>query len=134
MRTQAAGFVTSVVETDNSIISLLDLEGILASIGSSAEATSNNKFIAPLEREAATVFIIEDSRFTRRQMIDLFSRAGYRVFSAGNGKEALEKLKWIANEAENKNIDIRRYLNLIVTDIEHTHQTPKTTQPAKIHL
>ncbi len=118
MSNQAEGFVTGVLETNNSIISLLDFEGIMANISSYTSTPLNNEIIVPRDRGAATVFVVEDSRFTRRQIVDLLSRAGYRVFSAGNGKEALEKLIWVANEAVSKNIDIKRYLNLIITDIE----------------
>ncbi|VAX23334.1 hypothetical protein MNBD_NITROSPINAE01-1153 [hydrothermal vent metagenome] len=118
MSNQAEGFVTGVLETNNSIISLLDFEGIMANISASTGTPKNSEFIVPRDRSAATLFVIEDSRFTRRQIIDLLSRAGYRVFSVGNGKEALEKLTWVANEAVSKNIDIKRYLNLIITDIE----------------
>lgn len=118
MSSQAKGFVTGVIETNDAIISLLDFEGILSDINATSNAVSGSEFITPRDRGAATIFVVEDSRFTRRQIIDLLSRAGYRVFSAGNGVEALEKLQWVAMESENKQIEIRRYLNLIITDIE----------------
>jgi len=111
-------YVIGSVEMDGVNIMLLDFERIISQINPSTGFAGKGAGLSRANRSAASVFVAEDSPFIRKQMINILAGAGYRVFSASDGKEALERLKWAANEAEDRNMDIHRYLNVIVTDIE----------------
>lgn len=111
-------YVTGVAKTPGGDLMLLDFERIVSRINPATGLRTRRAAPGRERRGSATVFIAEDSPFIRNQMALVLSGAGYRVFSAGDGLEALERLRWVANEAETRNIDIRRYLNVVVTDVE----------------
>jgi two-component system cell cycle sensor histidine kinase/response regulator CckA len=59
-----------------------------------------------VERGTGTILLVEDETSVRRMLREALSRAGYRVWEAGNGAEALEQ--W-AREIE--------MIDLVVTDV-----------------
>ncbi|MBI5177808.1 MAG: chemotaxis protein CheV [Nitrospinae bacterium] len=109
--------VTGIVKFDEKILMLLDFERIVAEMNPevSFDKTTIRKSAS---RSGKTVFIAEDSNFIRKKIVELLKQAGYRVFSASNGVEALKKLSNIAEDAERRKLPINRYVNLIVTDVE----------------
>lgn len=111
-------YVTGVVRTEEKNLMLLDFERIVSQINPSTGVSSKNIGASGLDRNSATVFIAEDSAFIRKKMTQALTLAGYRVFTAGDGAKALERLRWVAQEAESKGIEIERYLNAIITDVE----------------
>lgn len=111
-------FISGLVNIAGDIM-LVDFESVIGNVYPELAYPTNVEFAKrSRDREQATVFIVEDSRFVRRRMIETFEKAGYRVFSSDNGQKAFEKLKQVAEEAKTNDIDIRRYLNCIVTDFE----------------
>ncbi|MGK7345059.1 MAG: chemotaxis protein CheV [Candidatus Nitrospinota bacterium M3_3B_026] len=111
-------YVTGVAKTPGGDLMLLDFERIVSKINPATGLRTRKAAPERERRGSATVFVAEDSPFIRDRMARILSGAGYRVFTAGDGREALERLQWVAREAETKNIDIRRYLNVVVTDVE----------------
>ncbi|MEE8483705.1 MAG: chemotaxis protein, partial [Nitrospinota bacterium] len=109
--------VTGLLKFDDKIIMLLDFERIVSEISPGMSFTSKT-IRAEKKRNGKTVFVVEDSAFIRQQMVSILKAAGYRVFTAENGLEALNKLTGIADDAMKKSIPIGRYLNLIISDVE----------------
>jgi PAS domain S-box-containing protein len=65
-----------------------------------------NAPMAPVPHTGETVLIVEDEDIVRRSMRQLIERAGYRTFTAANGREALEVL--------NKHLDT---IDIVVMDV-----------------
>lgn len=110
--------ITGIVKFDEKILMMLDFEKIVSEINPDLGQGSMPKIGKSSKRTGKTIFIAEDSAFVRKQMIDLLKGAGYRVFSAANGKLALQKLTEAAKQSENTNHPITSYLNLIISDVE----------------
>ncbi|GMT42173.1 MAG: chemotaxis protein CheV [bacterium] len=109
--------VTGLVKFDEKILMMLDFERIVCEINPEA-MVSTVKVKKSKKRQGKTVFVAEDSTFMRKVMVDLLERAGYRVFTANNGIDAIEKLNRIAENAVQENISLNRYVNMVVTDVE----------------
>lgn len=109
--------VTGLIKFEKKILMMLDFERIVGEINPEINACSVSVKKSD-RRKGKTVFVAEDSAFTRRVMVDLLKNAGYRVFNATNGVEAMKKLKKVAKNAQEKNLPIKRYINLIITDVE----------------
>lgn len=109
--------VTGLVKFEEKILLMLDFERIVGEINPELNAPSVSVEKSD-KRKGKTIFVAEDSAFTRKVMVDLLKNAGYRVFAAKNGVEAMKKLNNVAESALKNNIPIKRYLNLIVTDVE----------------
>jgi len=110
--------ITGIVKFDEKILMMLDFEKIVSEINPDLGRGNMPKVGRSSKRTGKTIFIAEDSAFVRKQMTDLLKGAGYRVFSAVNGKEALNKLLGAAKESMSTNNPISSYLNLIISDIE----------------
>ncbi len=109
--------VTGLVKIDEKILMLLDFERIVSEI-SPGMSFKAKPIRTGKRRSGKTIFVVEDSAFVRNQMVDILKTAGYRVFTAENGLEALNKLTSIADDAIKKSLPIERYLNLIISDVE----------------
>lgn len=109
--------VTGLVKFEEKILMMLDFERIVGEINPELNAPSVSVKKSD-KRRGKTIFVAEDSAFTRSVMVDLLKNAGYRVFAASNGVEAMEKLNDVAENSLKNGIPIKRYLNLIVTDVE----------------
>ncbi|MEE8483623.1 MAG: chemotaxis protein [Nitrospinota bacterium] len=109
--------VTGLLKFDEKIIMLLDFERIVSEIFPGMSFTSK-PIKTEKRRNGKTIFVVEDSAFVRQQMVGILKTAGYRVFMAENGLEALNKLTGIADDSMKKSIPIERYLNLIISDVE----------------
>ncbi len=109
--------VTGIVKFDDKILMLLDFERIVAEINPDT-GFNRAQFSPSAKRAGKTVFIAEDSAFIRKKVETMLRQAGYRVFAASNGLEALHKLSNVAADAEKKGLPIERYINLIISDVE----------------
>jgi two-component system, chemotaxis family, sensor histidine kinase and response regulator PixL len=49
--------------------------------------------VAEVQQEAATILVVDDSLTTRQTLALTLKKAGYRIIQAGDGREALDKLK-----------------------------------------
>jgi two-component system, chemotaxis family, sensor histidine kinase and response regulator PixL len=49
--------------------------------------------VAEVQQEAATILVVDDSLTTRQTLVLTLKKAGYRILQAGDGREALDKLK-----------------------------------------
>lgn len=110
--------ITGIVKFDEKILMMLDFEKIVSEINPDLGQPNLPKIGRSSKRTGKTIFIAEDSAFVRKRMTDLLKGAGYRVFSAVNGKEALQKLTGAAEQSESTNHSITKYLNLIISDVE----------------
>lgn len=48
-----------------------------------------------MDREAATILIVDDSAFMRRKFVSILNKAGYRAEEAGDGEEACVKYRQV---------------------------------------
>ncbi|MDH5542935.1 MAG: chemotaxis protein [Nitrospinota bacterium] len=110
--------ITGMVKFDEKILMMLDFERIVSEINPDMGRVSKIDIRSSGKRAGKTIFIAEDSAFVRKQMSEMLKTAGYRVFTASNGREALTKLTTAAEEARKSSRQIKSYLNLIITDIE----------------
>ncbi len=75
------------------------------------EAVSNDSNVTPslMLGSSFTILVVEDSIVQRQNIVRSFSKAGYQIIQAGNGREALAQLKQHSN------------ISAIVCDIEMPH-------------
>ncbi len=109
--------VTGIVKFDKKIVMMLDFEKVVTEINPDSGARSNDAKKCKT-RSGKTVFIVEDSIFMNKRIVETLTKAGYRVFSSINGKEALQKLIGVAKEAVENKVPLSSYLSCIVTDVE----------------
>jgi len=110
--------ITGMVKFEDKILMMLDFERIVSEINPDMGRANKIDIRKSSKRAGKTIFIAEDSAFVRKMMGDLLKTAGYRVFMASNGREALTKLTDAAELARKTNRHINSYLNLIITDVE----------------
>ena len=112
-------YLTAVTEIENELVEILDVEKILNEI-----CPVNTEVSADLAADSAIqkdlgeriVFIADDSAVARNQVKRALEPLGVQTELAKNGKEALVRLKEIA-ELDCKN-DITERVGLLISDVE----------------
>lgn len=114
------GYAVGIVKIQEKVIFLLDFEKISSHINPRAhlQDPASDEYSAPsaVDRGSKRIFVVEDSDFIRRMIIDHLHKAGYNTDVASNGEEAWNKLAVIS--ALPNQPDVAQYYNLMVTDIE----------------
>ncbi|MCW8929811.1 MAG: chemotaxis protein [Gammaproteobacteria bacterium] len=116
---QMGGVVTAVTELeDGRIVMIMDVEKVLAD---TAQDTSKDSWFSDVEASESrevTIFYADDSLVARKQISRTLDHMGFTHVSANNGLEAWEKLKEIADRADNAKQPVANFIQLILTDVE----------------
>jgi len=113
--------ITGVVRIDEHILFILDMEKIVASMD---PHHANNHFRTDLVEFDATdahkfhLLVVDDSTSLRTLIKDTLERAGYRVTTASNGREAWDYLQKTKAQAQEENLPITEKLHSVISDIE----------------
>jgi two-component system chemotaxis response regulator CheV len=108
--------ITAITELpDGKLVSLLDVEQILVS--AFGEGMVGN--IDKVERgHELCVFFADDSTVARRKICEVLDKMGVKHMQANNGREAWERLKGLADAAQNGGINLRDQLQVVLVDAE----------------
>lgn len=113
-----ASYLTAVTEVDGELIEILDVEKILNEIAPAREVVSEDMADELAQHDESLdekiIFIADDSSVARSQVKKALSSLGLEIEAAKDGKEALERLKEIAQETG----DVTDKVGVIVSDIE----------------
>ncbi len=97
------------------LISIVDVEQILAS--AFGEDVVGN--IAKVERgHEKCVFFIDDSSVARKTIAELLDKMGVKHLRANNGREALERLRGLADGAAHTKASLHDQIQVILVDAE----------------
>jgi two-component system chemotaxis response regulator CheV len=109
-------FITAITELqDGKLVSILDVETILASTFGEAVVGQ----IHPLEgAHDVNIFFVDDSAVARKKIAETLDKLGVRHKHALNGLEAWTRLEGMASHAQQRGIDLREEVNLILVDAE----------------
>ncbi|RAO77211.1 chemotaxis protein [Dyella jiangningensis] len=113
----ALGFgtrVNAVTRVDGALVAVVDVEQVLASLNATTTTLSE-----PMQRIARfhdlqprRVMVVDDSLVARNQLVGLFRQMDVECVVAQDGREALERLKELAQAPEGEGV------TLVVSDIE----------------
>ena len=108
--------ITAITELpDGKLVSLLDVEQILASafgedvVGSVDKVESGHNLC---------VFFADDSTVARRKICEVLDKLGVKHMQANNGREAWERLKGLADVAQNSGANLHDQIQVVLVDAE----------------
>lgn len=108
--------ITAISELpDGTLISLLDVEQILAN--AFGEAIVGNVEKVESGRELC-IFFTDDSMVARRKIAEVLDKMGVKHIQASNGHEAWDRLKTMADTAQNAGVKLHDQIQVILTDAE----------------
>lgn len=108
--------ITALTELpDGKLVSILDVEQILGDVIGEKEVPTMDNF---KPENPHPVFFADDSTLARRKITEVLEKLNLPHQSATNGREAWEKLKVIAERAEQEHRDIKDVVSLILVDAE----------------
>lgn len=110
------GVATSIAEFEGRLITILDIEKIIAEISpATGIQVSDIEQLGDRERSDKTVLICEDSMLLSKLIIESLQKAGYvNIIKTENGKEAWDYLETLRKYGK----DIHNHVSCIVSDIE----------------
>ena len=108
--------ITAITElADGTLISILDVEQILSD--AFGEAIVGN--VEPVVSEHdLCVFFADDSMVARRKIGEVLDKMGVKHIQSSNGHEAWERLKALADSAQNSGSVLHDRIQVILTDAE----------------
>ena len=114
--TGRASYLTAVTEVENELIEILDVEKILNEISPLNADVSEEvaKGLTTEGNEGKIIFIADDSAVARNQVKKALTTLGLDIELAKNGKEALNRLRELAEETG----DVTDKVGVLVSDIE----------------
>lgn len=116
MSTSQQTLITAVTELDDGkLVSILDVEQILASVVGEAHVPELPQ--APLELDQY-VFFADDSVVARKEICGVLEKMSIKYHQANNGKEAWDKLQVLANRNWSEEESLHDTLKLILVDAE----------------
>jgi len=108
--------ITAITELpDGKLVSLLDVEQILASafgedvVGNVDKVESGHNLC---------VFFADDSTVARRKICEVLDKLGVKHMQANNGREAWERLRGLADVAQNSGANLHEQLQVVLVDAE----------------
>lgn len=106
--------LTGLVRLEDRFVQMLDLERILTEFDDSygeelAEAGDGNEY---------TALVADDSTAIRNMLAGNLRRAGFTVHTAVNGKEALDFLMRLREQAKDSGEPLSNALDIVISDIE----------------
>ncbi len=110
-----AGISTGIVESEGSLVVILDFEKIIADVATETTITEESQLaIQPRAARPEKILLAEDSQLLRKLILDSIARAGYtNVEMFNNGKELWDHVSNIRKDPEKLD-----EVKLIITDIE----------------
>ena len=118
LNNQMGGLITAVTEmSDGRLVMMMDVEKVLADTGHFGDELAI-KSVKPLGVSGKTVFFADDSSVARKQIISTLDAMGVNHLFAINGRQAWEELRKIAGHADAAGVDVREYVQVILTDVE----------------
>ncbi len=119
MGSQHSGLVTAVTEVpDKGLIMIMDVEKVLSEAAGFYDEDSIYDGIPTVGDESITVLFADDSSVARGQIRRTLEEMGIKYISAVNGRDAWEKLDEIATRMEEQGGEVKKQVQLILTDIE----------------
>lgn len=116
MLSDKGALITAISElSDGTLISLLDVEQILAN--AFGEAVVGNVEKVESGRELC-IFFADDSMVARRKIAEVLDKMGVKHIQASNGHEAWDRLKTMADTAQNAGVKLHDQIQVILTDAE----------------
>jgi two-component system chemotaxis response regulator CheV len=116
MLSDKGALITAITELeDGTLVSILDVEQILAD--AFGEAVVGNVERIESEHELC-VFFADDSLVARRKIVEVLDKMGVKHVQANNGREAWDRLKAMADAAQNAGISLHDQIQVILTDAE----------------
>lgn len=116
MMTGDNNMITAITElSDGSLVSILDVEQILASafgeavVGEVAKVESGHELC---------VFFVDDSAVARKKINETLDKMGVKHMQATNGREAWDRLKGMADAAQNSASGLRDQIQVVLVDAE----------------
>lgn len=113
-----ASYLTAVTKFEDELVEILDVEKILHEISPlKAEVSESVAATFKIADDSLTnkiIFVVDDSAVARKQVIKALTALGLTIESAENGKQAIERLKEIAEETG----DVTDKVGVMVSDIE----------------
>jgi two-component system, chemotaxis family, chemotaxis protein CheV len=114
MLVDGSGYITAITEVDGKLVSVLDVEHVLARIYGESEVPQ----LEPLAQREASVFFADDSSVARKEIVRVLDMLDVRHQHATNGREAWERLQAMAARAQAEGEPLSRKVQLILTDAE----------------
>lgn len=108
--------ITAITELpDGNLVSLLDVEQILASAFGEDVVGVVDKVESGRE---LCVFFADDSTVARKKISEVLDKMGVKHMQANNGLEAWERLRGLADVAQNSGISLRDQIQVVLVDAE----------------
>ncbi len=119
LRVKGQGAVNAVTKLeDGRLVLILDLEKILFDIAERPDA----EIYAGVEGSSLTrgkhVLVVDDSTVARKQITKTLERLGMTYEEVSTGKEALQRVRALADRAQELGKEFTQMVQLILTDIE----------------
>ncbi len=109
--------LTAVTKIDDELIEILDVEKILNEVSPANDNVSQSVIESSpsikAKSKAKVILVVDDSSVARAQVKKTVEALGYRALLAFDGRDALNKLKQMA-----ENGDVSEQICLVVSDIE----------------
>ena len=116
MLTGNKDMITAITELpDGKLVSLVDVEQIL--VNAFGEDVVGNVDKVESERELC-VFFADDSTVARRKICEVLDKMGVKHMQANNGQEAWERLKGLADVAQNSGAKLHDQIQVVLVDAE----------------
>jgi two-component system chemotaxis response regulator CheV len=116
MLSDKGALITAITELeDGTLVSILDVEQILAD--AFGDAVVGNVERIESEHELC-VFFADDSLVARRKIIEVLDKMGVKHVQSNNGREAWDRLKAMADAAQNTGLNLHDQIQVILTDAE----------------
>lgn len=119
VRSSNRGAVTAVTKLDDGrMVLILDVEKILFELHPRSDEEMYKNVSEVPKLVGKRVLLADDSLVARKQITKTLERLGVTYYECITGKEALERLKTLADEADQAGKQVTDWLQLILTDIE----------------
>ena len=108
--------ITAITELpDGKLVSLLDVEQILADAFGEAVVGHVEKVEKGHE---LCVFFVDDSPMARKKISEVLDKMGVKHMQTNNGLEGWERLKGLADAAQNSGVSLHDHIQVILVDAE----------------
>ncbi len=108
--------ITAITELPNgTLVSILDVEQIMASAFGEAVVGAVERVEGGHEK---SVYFVDDSSVARKKIAELLDKMGVKHIQAHNGLEGWERLKGLAESAQNSGVDLHEQIQVILVDAE----------------
>jgi two-component system chemotaxis response regulator CheV len=108
--------ITAITELPNgTLVSILDVEQIMASAFGESVVGAVDKVEGGHEK---SVFFVDDSAVARKKIVELLDKMGVKHIQAHNGLEGWQRLKGLADAAQNSGANLHDQIQVILVDAE----------------